>query len=361
MIFIFLRLFMWLILFIVWVLIGGNLAPIFMKYILWLFGIQKIKVYGKIDESARIFAFNHPSIVDGFVLGAVIPNISSLMSRPYDPITWLTGKLTNSTFVSSSGNENTHMRLKKSLREDSKRKLIISAHKYYYNKNSSLAGLIPNEKMKHMKTIAFSLGERVQPVVIVYNSPKNVSRDRKELLFNLNWDATFANTVSVYLLPSTIQEKGESIKDFTERNRIQMDKCIERTWANKTESIIRKDNHWIQSQNIVTSCVLFLMVVLHALYKGQYSYAFAWLILMITSFIYWGSQTTPTWVLDQVMVWTVIVMGALLYKPFQIIPLITFITTALIYVSNIFIKKNWLHQLLHLISSIGHHSILFGL
>lgn len=366
MIFIFLRFFMFLIFFTIWVLLGGNCRQTLSKWVLWLFAIQKINVYGTIDKDARIFAFNHPSLADGLVLSSIMPNISALMNKSRDLFTWIIGTVTNSIFVSDKGNNNTHARLKEILRNDNqrKRKIIISAHKYYFkNKDNppSYAGLIPNEKMKHTKTIAFALGERVQPIIIIYHSPKYISCEHKEIFNNLNWDSNFANEVSVYLLPSTIQGKEETVKEFAERNHKLMDECIERAWKNIKPQKTTQNTKWIQSQNILTTGFLFFTVAIHALFKKKYSYALAWITLMITSFIYWGSQMTHTRILDQVMVWTVIVMGALLYKPFKIVPLVSFITTGLIYISNIFINKNWLHQIVHLISTIGHHSILFGL
>ena len=131
------------------------------------------------------------------------------------------------------------------------------------------------------------------------------------------------------------------------------------------------------------SALLFLTNAVHAATRHLWLYALAFISVATTSWVHHSNRDSIDpllapihfW-LDQIAVWTVILMGAYYFvtrltPSEQLIPAITFAFVGVLYVYGSFANcfcfdedrqfATSSHICMHAISSIGHHSILAGL
>jgi len=84
---------------------NGYYNRLYSQTILWSFGINRIEVYGTLDPKARVLAFNHPSYLDGFIMGSFVPYLGGLVRR--STLLDIYSKMTKSVYVGKFGGEQT--------------------------------------------------------------------------------------------------------------------------------------------------------------------------------------------------------------------------------------------------------------
>jgi hypothetical protein len=126
--------------------------------------------------------------------------------------------------------------------------------------------------------------------------------------------------------------------------------------------------------------LLFLTNFIHNTWYKEYIYAWLFLLLTVTStFIYSGifkdSIENDIIYLDKTIVLMIAIYGgylfkkAYLFKETSSIPIVTFLTTAYMYISGYFLNRysfdpnisiaNFSHAMIHIIGCLGHHSIIY--
>jgi hypothetical protein len=123
---------------------------------------------------------------------------------------------------------------------------------------------------------------------------------------------------------------------------------------------------------------IFISNILLALYYKYYVYAFLFTMLMITSFIIHSSYNIYTNIIDKISILCIVIYGVIMfynkiqYSETNNIYILIIITTFLLcihlyyygYITNQYCfdsNKNIgdkYHSLLHLLASVGHHSII---
>ena len=134
----------------------------------------------------------------------------------------------------------------------------------------------------------------------------------------------------------------------------------------------------IQKINILLfSSLFFITNILTAYYKKYYLYSFLFCILTLTSLIYHSNNNIYTNIIDKIAIISIVLYGAFtLYNKMNfnkclncLIILISFLTCIYLFYYGFITKQycfnnnkciaNNYHSILHIISSIGHHFIIF--
>jgi hypothetical protein len=126
---------------------------------------------------------------------------------------------------------------------------------------------------------------------------------------------------------------------------------------------------------IISSFIFTTNVITAYLYKQYYIYSLLFLILTITSFFYHSNSNIYTNIIDKCAIGGIVFYGAyMLYNKFNMNKLLEIILIFACFFSILFLffygyynKKycydpewgNYYHGLLHFISSLGHHIIIF--
>jgi hypothetical protein len=128
---------------------------------------------------------------------------------------------------------------------------------------------------------------------------------------------------------------------------------------------------------LIYSSLIFITNLVAALIKKYFTYSLLFFFLIITSVIFHSNNNIYTNVLDKIAVISIVLYGSyMLYnkmskdKCLKITLIITsFLSVIFLFVYGYFTKKycynpdrcvgNQFHCLLHIISSIGHHFIIF--
>jgi hypothetical protein len=306
-------------------------------------GFNQIKIYGKVDPSARIVVFNHPTLSDPFIVQAVNGPISGLILDKFWASAFFEYAL-GCVRVSHDGNQNTRERLLQTLKSNNRRYAIaVNRHN-----DPGVGGRTQGDSIETFKTIAFRLGESIQPMVII--AENNVyAKPNINNIDVLNVSLRTNQPIRVYLLPKMTQKSGESPEQFAERTKRAMNACLKLGWQYDP-----KPDNPVDS-SLVISSLLFTTMIIHAFARKYWIYGLAWMGLTITSVL---NHSTPadTWrLIDKVMVYIVVGIGllVLLRKKNYIIPVITFVAVIILYFGNI-----GHHSWIHILSLIGHHAIL---
>lgn len=293
-------------LFVVYFISGGThieLNQFVSRTYLWIFGIRKIELYGKLDPKARVLAFNHPSYLDAFILGTFVPRLSGLIRRS-TPIDTLFGAITQSISVSRGGGERTSQRLKREIRKNKSRQYAIAINTMDKHERT-LAGIYKNAPFQQFKTIPFVLGERVQPILIVYDSPQYTVTTNKynEALLNLMRPMASHNSIRVYLLPSDIQGSNETPDDLVQRTKERMTRCLEKDWGKPIEVLNETElQEWKNTHYFYLSFALVLLAVGLILWTNQYQFAFLSAVLACITFFYHSGRVSSMYWLEKILI-----------------------------------------------------------
>jgi len=272
---------------------NGYLNRLYSQTILWCFGINKVEVYGTLDPKARVLAFNHPSYLDAFIMGSFVPYLSGLVRR--STLLDIYSKMTKSVYVGKKGGEQTTERLKKAIYQNKKHKYAISVNTMD-NKKSKTPGIHKGVSFQKFKTIPFVLNERIQPVLIVYDSSDYVISSMSGVICNLMRPIKTYNTVRVYLLPRDFKRTDETIETFVERTEKRMAWCLEKDWV-KAKSFNIIDN----SHTIYVS-LLFFIIAWITCFKGYYEQSLMWFALSAITIIYRQGQISSMFWLEKVLI-----------------------------------------------------------
>ena len=120
---------------------------------------------------------------------------------------------------------------------------------------------------------------------------------------------------------------------------------------------------------LIFTSLLFISNGLHAFYKKRFLYSFLFILLALSSVLFYSFPSIYTNLFDKLAILFVVCYGAYLFsfkQPFQqFVISLTFLCTILFfffgYISNSFCygpRGNDYHAALHFISSLGHHLIL---
>ena len=136
-------------------------------------------------------------------------------------------------------------------------------------------------------------------------------------------------------------------------------------------------NHVYSQKILVFSSCIFITNVISAYIKGDYIYATTFCALIATSVIYHSNSNIYTNILDKIPILTIVLYGlyTLQYKTIAgfdnnialFVIIATFFLTIYLYGYGYCINDycfhpeygNYYHALIHIISSIGHHVIIF--
>jgi hypothetical protein len=144
-----------------------------------LFLLESPKVYGTLDPSARVYVFNHPTNVDVFVLANAVGDLMGLVRDKwclYKPVLDVLATAWGCVMVRKEGGQDTTERVRRKLRA-SKKPFAISTNTLDKGQRLSLAGVVAGYPMpERFSTMPFRLGERVQPLVIIYEGLDIVPR-----------------------------------------------------------------------------------------------------------------------------------------------------------------------------------------
>jgi hypothetical protein len=128
---------------------------------------------------------------------------------------------------------------------------------------------------------------------------------------------------------------------------------------------------------LMYSSVIFITNVISAFYKKYYIYCFLFFCLTITSLIYHYNNNIYTNILDKIFVFSIVFYGGyMLYNKttidnqiFVLLIIITFISCIFLYFYGYCVKDycyhpdklvgDKYHSILHILSSFGHHFIIF--
>ena len=155
------------------------------------------------------------------------------------------------------------------------------------------------------------------------------------------------------------------------KNKIKQNK-IKKTKIKKTN---KKNNFYLNI--LCLTSLLFITNIITAFYKKYYLYSFLFCFITITSLIFHSYKNIYTNIIDKIAIFSIIIYGLYIlinnfsYNNFVMIIIIIFSFILCLYlyfygylynvlcfhhnknISNIY------HGLLHLISSLGHHCIIF--
>lgn len=128
---------------------------------------------------------------------------------------------------------------------------------------------------------------------------------------------------------------------------------------------------------LVFSSMVFLTNAVVAFWHEYYLYSFFFLCLTITSYWHHNNYTDYSYVLDKIAIFSIVFYGGYLFytktdkEPNLILSAIivaTFLATLYFYYGGYLLndycfhkdknKADWFHSLMHIICSIGHHSII---
>jgi hypothetical protein len=128
-------------------------------------------------------------------------------------------------------------------------------------------------------------------------------------------------------------------------------------------------------QPIISSFIFATNVITAYLYKQYYIYSILFTALTLTSFMYHSNSNIYTNIIDKCAIGSIVLYGAyMLYNKFNMDKLIEvilvfscFFSINYLYIYGYYNKKycydpewgNYYHGLLHFISSLGHHIIIF--
>lgn len=332
-----------IVLFIVSLLIGVRSAKYMSKIILWCFGID-VKVYGKVDPTARIVVFNHPQVLDASILNSVAGPLSGLIAN-VDWMSRLYATMLECVLVSKNGG--TTEALLQKLRQNPSLRYAVALH----NHLQCTGGKHQGDKIETAKTIAFRLNEDVQPIVLLVDSSTHPVNDVSLSTF-LGMPLNAQTRVRAYIMPKMRIAHGEEPEDFAERTKAVMNKCLEKAWASSKSHappIMDKTNAY--------TGLCFSIVAIACWAKGLYLYAAAWALLCATSIVYHTSKNSAYKSIDRLAISFVVTLGLLHYMRLEkghILPVIMIIAVAIIYYTG------YNHTYVHLLSMIGHLSIIWN-
>lgn len=311
------------------------------------FGID-VRIYGKLDDSARVLVFNHPDIIDTFIAGSIVGPSKALMSSRH-VFSQLLRHIFGFVVVSPNGGEQTTERVLESLEQDrDKHRFLIAANR----PDMQAGGRTPGDRIDCFKTVAFRLGEAVQPMVIVYDTPPYSGGFNMLRVFRYVFTPISSQKrARVYLLPKMTRRKKETPELFAERVKRRMNRCLELAWMCAAHKAPERD----------TSCMhtsmLFTTVVVSCIAKGLYAYALLWAALTCTSLLYHTCCTTDYKIADRFATFLVTATGMYymvrhLKPSTRIIPLLGFLGVVVVQLFH------WPRALVHLFLLVGHHAIV---
>lgn len=135
-----------------------------------LFHMKEPIVHGSTDPSARVVVFNHPSHMEQMLLPLVFDNISGLVRdmTKRAPMLVPLHRALDCVMVPKEGGKNTTQRIIEKLAQHT-RPIAIATSVLDTPNDVNFAGVIPGYPMpKKCPTIPYRLGQKVQPVVILY-------------------------------------------------------------------------------------------------------------------------------------------------------------------------------------------------
>jgi 1-acyl-sn-glycerol-3-phosphate acyltransferase len=332
-----------IVVFIASLLIGVRTAKYMGKFILWCFGID-VKVYGKVDPTARVVVFNHPQVLDASILNAVAGPMSGLIAN-VDWMSRLYATMLECVLVSRNGG--TTEALLQKLREKPNLRYAVALH----NHLDCTGGKQLGDKIETAKTIAFRLNEDVQPIVLVVDSSNCPVNDVSAPAF-LGMPLNAQTRVRAYIMPKMRIANGEKAEDFAERTKGVMNRCLAKAWAASEAHALP-----IMDKTNAYTGLCFSLVAIACWAKGLYLYAAAWALLCVTSIIYHTSKNKAYKTVDRIAISIVVTMGWLHYTRLDkghVFPVIMIIAVALIY------YMGYNHTYVHLLSMLGHLSIIWN-
>ena len=109
--------------------------------------------------------------------------------------------------------------------------------------------------------------------------------------------------------------------------------------------------------------LLFVTNAIHCFLKNKPLYGLSFLFLTCTSIVFWefnSDESSLKYWIDQIGIYIVVLFGAINLSLGQYIyPILsTFIGVVLIHCYDLYTEDSWLHPLIHILSSVGHHLIL---
>jgi hypothetical protein len=321
------------------------------------FGFNDIKIFGKVDPTARITVFNHPQCIDGFLLNAFVGPISGLIQDSL-ALNRVWAYLLDCVIVSATGGQNTTRRMREKLKT-SKYRYAIAVNR---QGDPGVGGRVPGDQIKTFKTIAFRMGEAVQPMVIVVDDAPYI-----HISHLLTAPLHSNKRLRVFLLPKMTQRQNETPEEFAARTKKAMNRCLKLAWKYPLTYTPAKPSATLAQipttdpASILTS-MTFTTMVFHALLRKTPLYAAAWLIKTITSGLTYStpSHQNSRYVLSDRLITLLIVLLTAIYftkikdpnPKTRILPLVCFLAAITIYFTDA--RSAWIH----ICSLLGYHICL---
>lgn len=217
----------WVVGLIVYAVCGKRALPAIAQVVIRLMGFR-LTVYGNVDEQARITVFNHPQRVDLYLLTAAAGPISGLISHNAVG-SWIFEKLVDCVRVKDEGGQNTTVRMREHVKKGRWR-YCIAVNRVHH---PDVGGRYFKDQIGTFKTIAFRLGEAVQPCVIVAKRSSYANREftaMDVLAHPLNETAD----VQMFFLPTMHQGAAETPEAFAARTKKAMNTCLHHAWRLRT-------------------------------------------------------------------------------------------------------------------------------
>ena len=252
----------------------------FVDTLLFVLGIRKIHVHGKIHPDTRVFAFNHPSRLDMLVMHHVIPGTSGLIKDTLHARILL--RKHTCVFVNGR-NTNTRQRLLDTLQKHPSLKLSIALHNLL-TKRHIRGGWSKYDRISGARSIAFSLDEQVQPVVIVYDNPP--AFDTFELLTTKLVHP--GHTISVYILPPMRIKNNETPRQFTDRAVRIMNRVLDKAWNTRVLPPSDEDLQAWFRRNMILTCLMFGSIAAHAFVRRAWRHTFLLGVLVLAGLIHYS-------------------------------------------------------------------------
>lgn len=225
--------------------------PLFARMALYLIGFNIAPHKGVIDPDAKILISNHPGCyVDGLIWSATLPLNVGFVARedgkfPARNLIHALDKHRKCVLVSYAEKQNTVQRMKDFLNTYSDKKLMIAAE----GSPASECGFVPNAKFFKFRTGGFRVADKVQPILIKSIKPiPDVPKLTGEIVPYM-WRHRAEPPITIYIeyLPSVTRNEDESVEDFIERVRSNMQSNVDDMF--QTDAKATKEEEWHDDEN----------------------------------------------------------------------------------------------------------------
>lgn len=287
---VFARIFSFVVFLIIYFITGAFGSSFTFRYLLtrlalFACGIREVRIYGKIHPKTRVFPFNHPTHLDGYIINELIPDTYALARRGNLLVSFGV-RDQHVVWVGKKGGERTRDRIVQRMNIHPNSRISIALHSMDKCDEKDLGGRIKGDQIRNPRTIAFSLGHQVQPVVLVYDKCPKITNWTSDWLQIFRTPLMHAGySVSAYILPPLKKRPKETAKQFAARSIVLMNRVLNRAWDHRVPEPSAQDIDIWRSKSLIFSSMLFLTIVVHAWKKKQWSLGFLWLSALLASMI----------------------------------------------------------------------------